>query len=294
MDSIKSMKVFVEVVETSSFRSAAKRLTMSPAMASKHVAHLESTLHTRLLHRSSRSISLTESGTLAYERCREALEILNETEVLLGQRNGSPRGKLRITAPQWLSNPVFARKLIEYQQAYPHVQLELFLDNQKADLASGWFDLALRVTENPALSLIARPIATVDFLLIGAPAYFARAGRPSSVEELPLHRYVMPILSDWANAKAHKGNSVDINGSNVIRSNDTTLILQLARQGFGLAYLPRWIASEDLRSGSLEFAIPGYIPFSQSLYAMYVNRRYLAPKVRTFIDFMVESMNEPM
>ncbi|WJV25619.1 MULTISPECIES: LysR family transcriptional regulator [Pseudomonas] len=287
MDTLTSLKVFREIVELNSFSGAAKRLAISTAMISKHVAHLEATQQTRLLNRTSRSISLTESGRLYYNSCREALDILDDAEALLGHHNGSPSGTLRVTAPQWFSNPEFARILVEYQHAYPKVKLELLLDNAKHDLVSGRYDLALRVTDKPSPTLIVRPIATLEFVLVGTPSYFAKSGRPSSPKELGIHNFILPVLTEVEGADINKDQEADaVVRGRVIRSNDTTLILQLAQSGFGLAYLPRWLVEADLEQGKLEMAIPGYVPFSSPLYAAYKNRRFLAPKIRTFIDFM--------
>lgn len=292
MDTLTSLKVFREIVEMNSFNGAAKRLGISTAMASKHVAHLEAIQRTRLLNRTSRSISLTESGKLYYDSCREALEILDEAEALLGHQNGTPSGTLRVTAPQWFSNPEFSRVLVDYQHAYPKVKLELLLDNAKHDLVSGRYDLALRVTVKPSPTLIVRPIATIEFTLVGAPSYFARAGRPASINELGAHNFILPLLTEVEGADTRKDQETDaIVGGHVLRSNDTTLILQLAQAGFGMAYLPRWLVERDLQAGKLELAIDGYVPFSQPLYAAYKNRRFLAPKIRTFIDFMVTALS---
>ncbi|WP_051519205.1 substrate binding domain-containing protein [Pseudomonas chlororaphis] len=196
-----------------------------------------------------------------------------------------------MTAPQWFSNPEFARILVEYQHAYPKVKLELLLDNEKHDLVSGRYDLALRVTDKPSPTLIVRPIATLEFVLVGTPSYFAKAGRPSSAKDLWIHNFILPALTEVEGADMNKDQETDaIVGGQVIRSNDTTLILQLAQSDFGLAYLPRWLVAADLESGKLEMAIPGYVPFSSPLYAAYKNRRFLAPKIRTFIDFMARAL----
>ncbi|HCI1651757.1 TPA: LysR family transcriptional regulator [Pseudomonas aeruginosa] len=292
MDTLMSLKVFREIVELNSFNGAAKRLGISTAMVSKHVAHLEAIQRTRLLNRTSRSISLTESGRLYYNSCREALDILDDAEALLGHHNGSPSGTLRVTAPQWFSNPEFARVVVEYQNAYPKVKLELLLDNEKHDLVSGRYDLALRVTDKPSPTLIVKPIATLEFLLVGTPSYFAKAGRPSSSKELGGHNFILPMLTEVEGADTRKDQESDaIVGGHVIRSNDTTLILQLTQAGFGMAYLPRWLVEADLESGRLQMAVPGYVPFSQPLYAAYKNRRFLAPKIRTFIDFMATALS---
>lgn len=291
VDTLKSLRAFREVVEMSSFSGAAKRLGISTAMVSKHIAHLEATQRTRLLNRTSRSISLTESGKLYYKSCREALDILDEAEAELGHHHGVPSGTLRVTAPQWFSNPEFARLLMEYQQAYPKVILELVLDNRGHDLVSGRYDLALRVTDKPSPTLIVRPLGSIEFVLVGAGSYFSKAGRPKSGQDLGRFNLILPILVEGEGIEVRKDQETDpLDGGRVIRTNDTSLMLQLARAGCGLAYLPRWLVAGDLNTGQLEMAIEGYVPFTRTLYAAYKNRSFLAPKIRSFIDFMAVAL----
>ncbi|WP_340610987.1 LysR family transcriptional regulator [Xenorhabdus bharatensis] len=286
MDTLKSLKVFCEVVEMNSFSGAAKQLGISTVMVSKHIAHLEVTQQTRLLNRTSRSISLTDSGRLYYKSCREALDILEEAEVMLGHHNGSVSGTLRVTAPQWFSNPQFAHLLIDFQNAYPKVNFELILDNQRLDLVAGRYDLALRVTDKLSPTLIVRPLTKIDFMLVGSPSYFAKMGYPQSTQDLNLHSLILPILSEIDGLEVRKDQEVNnIGGIRPLRTNDTTLSLQLALTGSRLAYLPYWIIADELKTGRLQLAINN-VAFSRTLYAAYKNRSFLAPKIRAFIDFL--------
>ncbi len=292
MDTLTSLKVFREVVELKSFNAAAKKLGISTAMASKHIANLESIRQTRLLNRTSRNISLTETGKLYYSSCQEALDILDDAENLLGQHNSTPHGTLRITAPQFFSNPDFARIMVDYQYAYPKVKLELFLENQTLDLVSGQYDLALRVTNNPAPTMIARPIVDMEFIMVGSPHYFLNYGYPTRIQDLNSHNLILPAINNLENFDVRKPNDIEnINAAKIIRTNDTSLILQLTRSGFGLAYLPYWLVEKDLEDQSLE-TIQCYTPHSRMLYAIYKNRQFLAPKIRTFIDFLVSEFEK--
>lgn len=294
MDTLTSLKVFREVVERNSFSGAAKRLDMSSAMVSKHIANLEALQRTRLLNRTSRSISLTESGAFYYASCREALNVLDEAAAMLGHNNSVPSGILRLTAPQWCANQHFAKLLMNYEHAYPKVDLEVVLDNQQHDLVADNFDLALRVTPKPSATLITRPLAKIDFVLVATPGYFESAGRPASLRGLGGHSFVLPVSTEVDGLEAlRKGQRDDAVGrGRTVKTNDTTLAMQLVQSGFGLAYLPRWVVQDELESGALELAIEGYTPFTRTLYAAYKNRRFLAPKIRTFIDFMAVALAE--
>lgn len=287
MDTLISLKVFREVVELNSFSAAAKKLGISTAMASKHVAHLESTRHTRLLNRTSRNISLTETGKLYYASCQEALDILDDADSIMGQHNNHPRGRLRITAPQFLSNPDFARIVVDFQRTYPDIELELFLENQKKELVTAEYDLALRVTNNPYETFIARPLGVIDFLFVGTPDYFATHGYPTQINDFIKHSLILPAITHLEGIDTLRHAEIeDSHCANVIRTNDTSLILQLTRSSFGMAYLPYWLVARDLESKAL-LPVEGYPTESKTLYVLYKNRQFLAPKTRAFIDFLV-------
>jgi DNA-binding transcriptional LysR family regulator len=157
MDTLVSLKVFCLVVELKSFSSAARRLGISTAMASKHVMHLERRLNTRLLNRTSRSLSLTESGALYFDHSRRTLNDLEDVEAAVTKATVVPRGILRISAPVWLANPSFVGVLADYQARYPDVQLDIDLSGRIVNLVEEGFDLALRVARTLGDSLIARP-----------------------------------------------------------------------------------------------------------------------------------------
>lgn len=292
MDTLVSMRVFREVVEQNSFNAAAKKMALSTGMVSKHITYLESILKTRLLNRTSRSISLTETGELYYASCQEALDILDNTETLLGQHNNEPHGTLRVTAPQFISAEYFSRIIMDYQYTYPNVKLELHLENQTMDLVSGQYDLALRVTSQPSPTMIARPLLSIDYLMVGSPDYFAVHGYPSSMQELKTHNLILPATTSINHTGFKDGDSL-IKACSVktIRTNDTSLMLQLARSGFGIAYLPRFLIESDLKVNALQI-IEGYLTEPRTLYAVYKSRQFLAPKVRTFIDFLVCELNK--
>ncbi len=191
MDSLVSMRVFCLVSELKSFAAAAERLRISPAMASKHVMQLEKRLGTRLLNRTSRRVSLSESGTLYFEQARQMLDSLDEVEAAVSRATVVPRGTLRLTVPVWMANPMFARILADYQAQYPEVRLDVDLSGRLANLGEEGFDLALRATgsAHPLISIApdarrscpispARPCCTMR--CIRARASRSRASTASS------------------------------------------------------------------------------------------------------------------
>jgi DNA-binding transcriptional LysR family regulator len=192
MDSLVSIRVFCLVAELKSFATAAQRLRISPAMASKHVMQLEKRLGTRLLNRTSRRVSLSESGTLYFEQARQMLDSLDEVEAAVSKATVVPRGTLRLTAPVWMANPMFAGVLADYQARYPEVSLDIDLSGRLVNLVEEGFDLALRATGELDEALIARPITSVPFYMVAALVFLKRAGHPETLADLsgtPLLEY---------------------------------------------------------------------------------------------------------
>lgn len=288
MDSLVSMRVFCLVAELKSFATAAQRLRISPAMASKHVMQLEKRLGTRLLNRTSRRVSLSESGALYFEQARQMLDSLDEVEAAVSNATVVPRGTLRLTAPVWMANAMFAGVLADYQARYPDVRLDVDLSGRLVNLVEEGFDLALRATGAPDEALIARPITQVPFYMVAARAYLDRAGRPAQLADLAgqaLLHYALYPGESFSFEGEHGTEIVKLNP--VLRSGNETLLHMAALAGMGLAFLPKWLVAEDIAAGRLEHVMPGHVVFEGKLFAVYPSRKYLSAKVRTFIDFVV-------
>lgn len=287
MDTLVSMRVFCLVAELKSFAAAAQRLRISPAMASKHVMQLEKRLGTRLLNRTSRRVSLSESGTLYFEQARQMLDSLDEVEAAVSKATVVPRGTLRLTAPVWMANAIFAGVLADYQARYPEVRLDVDLSGRLVNLVEEGFDLALRATGAPDEALIARPITSVPFRLVATPAFLKRAGRPKTFADLSgqplLHYALYPGESFSLNTN---GTVETVKLNPVLRSGNETLLHMAALEGMGFAFLPKWLVTEDIASGRLVHVLPDKVIFEGRLLAVYPSRKYLSAKVRTFIDFV--------
>src|SRR3954454_1411076 len=184
MDTLVSIRVFCTVAELKSFTGAAERLGVSAAMASKHVMRLEERLSARLLNRTSRHVSLTETGALYFEQARQMVDGLDELEAAVSQTVVAPKGRLRLSAPVWMANPLFASLLTDSRASYPDVTLEIDLSGRLVNLVEEGFDLALRVTAAPDPGLIARTIADAPFYFVASRSFLDSRGRPSSVDEL--------------------------------------------------------------------------------------------------------------
>ena len=289
MDTLASLRVFCTVAELKSFTAAAERLAISPAMSSKHVMHLERRLGTRLFNRTSRHVSLTETGALYFEQARQTLDGLDEVEAAVSQIAVTPRGVLRLSAPVWMANLAFAAVLADYRARYPEVRFDIDLSGRLVNLVEEGFDLALRATSAPDPGLIARPLAEVAFHLVAAPAYLDRVGRPRSASELngrALLAYIAFSPDGAVPVGGWEGRQT-VKFDPVMRSANETLLRLAALEGMGLAYLPKWLIGEDLAAGRLEAVLPEAGTNWGRLFAVYPSRKYLSAKVRTFLDFIV-------
>ena len=299
MDTLTSLRVFRHVAESASFTAAAERLGISPAMASKHVAHLERELRARLLNRSSRHVSLTEAGAVYFEHCVDALDTLDGAAATLREGHEAPYGSLRLTAPVWCATGYFAGVLAGYRQRHPQVILDLHLSNRKVDLAREAFDLALRVTNEPSPNLIVRPICAIRFHAVATPGLLAQyrqahrlppdAAAPGDFSRLNaiIASYLPPSSTLAASSPAGQ---IGARVSTVMKSDNTNLTYECVLAGLGAAMLPDWLVRDDLASGRLVPLLPQLEPISVTLHAAYTSRMYLTPKVRSFIDYLAAAL----
>ncbi len=290
MDTLVSLRVFCAVAELRNFAAAAGRLHLSGAMASKHVMHLERRLGTRLLNRTSRHVSLTETGSLYFEQARQTLEALDEAEAAVSRASVTPRGTLRLTAPVWMANSVFASVLADYHARHPEVRLDIDLSGRIVNLVEEGFDLALRMTPAPDPGLIARTVAEIPFYLVAAPAYLDRAGRPVAMAELNGHALLAYSLfgSDGSVPLEGPQGRQTIRFAPVLRSGNEGLLLAAALAGMGMALLPTWLIRRDLAEQRLERVLGEAGLARPKLFAVYPSRKYLSAKVRTFLDFIAQ------
>lgn len=282
MDSLQSIRVFITIVELGSFTKAAERLDISTAMASKHLAHLEKQLHTRLLQRNSRNLHLTEAGKNYYQRSKAALEHLEEAAHLAQAENINPHGLLRITAPVWFSCQYFANIISDYHQHYPNIQLELDLSNRRIDLAADGYDLALRMTNSPREHEIAQPLGTIAFHLVGTKK-FATA----NFEQLSQLPAILPNYTDLSKKALHiNGQEQALTLRPILRSNNTLFLHQTIKTGMGIGYLPEWLITEDIAKQRLLKLLPDNAFAPVTLYSIYPHHRFINQKTRSFVEHL--------
>lgn len=290
MDMLMSLKVFCAVAELKSFTAAARRLGLSPAMTSKHVLHLEGRLGNRLLNRTSRHVSLTEAGLLYFNQVRPMMDGLDEAEATISNIAVSPRGALKLSAPVWLANSLFTRRLAEYHQLYPDVSFDMDLSGRIVNLVDEGFDLALRAMATNRLDpgLVARPLCEVEFCLSASPSYLQRKGRPSRIDDLNGHSLLayggMPNKGVFTLGLPE--NRVTFKFHIAMQTENETLLHLAALEGMGLVFLPKWMVQPDVEAGRLEIILAPEVKFIITLHAVYPSKKFLSAKVRTFIDFL--------
>lgn len=293
MDTLTSIKVFRQVVESGSFVAASERLDISTAMVSKHVMHVEQRLGIRLLNRNSRNLSLTEPGRVYFERSKTILDDLEDTELELGSLNRAPRGTLRISCPSWAPGQRLAEHLAEYRRRYPEVVVDVSFEDRMVDLVEEGYDLAVRVTSSEALSpgLIARPVRPVSYFLAASTEYLKRNGVPNSPEELTRHDFVAVGNANSLELIGPSG-KIEVPMRVVLRYRSLLGVANAVASGIGLAPLPAILFEDPVFTTRLSPVLMDY-PLRQSMiYLLYVSRKYLPLKLLTFRDFLVERISQ--
>lgn len=290
MDTLTGIKVFLEVVGSGSFVAAAERLGVSTATVSKHVMHLEQRLGVRLLNRNSRSLSPTEPGRIYLERCKVILDDLEETELELGSLRTTPRGTLRVTCPSWFASQRMATLIERYRERYPQIVADISFEDRFIDLVEDGYDLALRVTtglESLPAGLVARPVRSLPFLVAASRDYVRRSGAPTSPEELATHDCIAVGAMDAWVFEGPSGKT-EVPARIVQRLRSTAAAPYVVAAGVGLAPLPLTIFEEPAFKDVLTPVLPEHPLRQTTLYAVYISRKYVPLKIRSFIDFSVE------
>lgn len=290
MDQLSYLVTFARVVQAGGFAAAAKGLNVAPSVASKHVSKLEKSLGARLLQRSTRKLSLTEAGAAYYEHCARILEELEQSKEAVARLQAEPRGLLRVSSMMSFSNAHVAPWMPEFFKRYPQVEVEIVNTERFVDMAEEGFDLALRMTQQPAQNLVAKRLARIRWLACAAPAYLKRHGRkPREPADLMSHDCLSyPLMqSGWRFVRGGKETLVQPKGH--FRINSIEAQRSVCVEGLGIALLPVYAIASELKRGLLAPVLADYEVFqNNTLFAVYLPNRFGAPKLRAFVDFLAE------
>lgn len=292
MDRLAAIQVFAQVVESGSFAKAAERLGISTSATSRQLAELEAHLQTRLLNRTTRRVSLTETGRAYYERCVQLLADLEEAEHEAARAAIVPRGTIKLTTSSAFGIRHVGPAIAAFLAAHPEVKFDVSLSERTIDLVEEGFDLAIRIGSPGAQNLVARKLGETRVVPCASPAYLARHGAPKTPEELARHNCLtyeytpQPGLWRFRDA-AGALRAVRVSGN--LHSNNGDFIAEAAALDAGIVFEPAFVVGPDVRRGRLVPLLQDFEPEPLPIYAVYPSRKHLSAKVRTFVDFLVKS-----
>ena len=296
MDRYTALQVFRQVAELKSFAAAGRRLALSPAAVSKNIAELEAHVGARLIHRTTRRMSLTEEGQTYLEHVVRGLDALAEAEQALCPVKTTPSGTLRVSAPMTVTLTMLSGRIPEFLARYPLLSLDLHLDDRRVDLVREGFDLAIRGSDRlEDSSMVARKLTAMPHVLCAAPSYFEAHGRPATPADLKHHNCIRFSLSghadQWEFCHGGRTERIDVTARYSVAS--SLAVRDALRQGFGISLIPLPYVEGDLKEGRLHTALDDWTTVQTTLYAVYPSRQHLAPKIRAFLDFLVEAFAPP-
>lgn len=295
MDRLTEMEAFATVVDQGGFTDAAKKMGISKSAVSKHVSSLEARLGARLLNRTTRRVSPTEIGLAYYDRARRVLNDAGEADALVTSMQSAPSGLLRISVATDFGVNHLSPVLGDFLQEFPDITVNMVLNNRYVELISEGFDMAIRIGELEDSTLRARKLTETTRRMIASPEYLKKYGRPTKIDDLNDHKLLH--YSNQANSAVWKltapsGEKRQVRTAGWLTVNDGQSLLNAAISGLGIAYLPSFLYAEAKQQGLVEEAIPELPVETQGIYAVYPPGRFTQPKVRAFIDFLVQAFAE--
>ena len=290
MDRLTEMEAFATVVDQGGFTDAARKLGISKSAVSKHVSALEARLGTRLLNRTTRRVSPTEIGLAYYDRALRVLNDAGEADALVSAMKTDPSGLLRISVATDFGVLHLSPVLGDFLGEFSDISINMVLNNRYVELISEGFDMAVRIGELEDSSLRARKLAETSRRMVASPAYFQAHGRPQKIDELNEHR-LLHYSSQAGGAvwklTAPSGEKRQVRSSGGLSVNDGQSLLNAAIAGLGIAWLPSFLYAQAMREGLVQEAIPELPTEKLGIYAVYPPGRFTQPKVRAFIDFLI-------
>lgn len=294
MDRFQEMRVFVAVVDAGSFVRAANALDLSKTAVSRLVSDLEARLGVRLLHRTTRKLSLTSEGELFLERCRQLVDGVAEAEAELSTHAGEAIGLLRVNVPVTFGLLHLAPLWPAFMALHPRVSLEVTLSDRLVDLVEEGFDIAVRIARLQESSLVSRQLTSTRLILCASPEYLRRHGTPLHPADLADHSviaYSLTTMGDQWEFSGPQGQKEPmlVKVAPRMRTNSGDTCVAAALQHMGLVLQPSFLVGPHLESGALVEVMPEFRSTELGVYAVYPSRRHLTPKVRALVDFLVDA-----
>jgi DNA-binding transcriptional LysR family regulator len=288
MDRIDTMRAFVTVISVGSFKGAAERLHMSPALISKYVSHLEDRISVRLINRTTRSLSITEAGKVYYQRCLQLLDDFEELDAAVQDSTGQPKGNIRISAPRTFGEMYLSAAVSDFLKDNSEVSVHMELKDRFVDIVDEGFDLAVRIGELDDSSLFARKIGETPIVICASLGYLARAGSPQTPADLPDFDCIVDTNLRHANGWPFRdaGERIQVRVKARMQVNSALASRHAALSGAGVALIPLFAIGSDIREGRLTILLGDYQALNVGIYTIYPHNRHLANKIRMFVDFL--------
>lgn len=286
------LKLFVRLATTLNISQAGQELNLSPAVASAHINKLEQTLGVRLVHRTTRKVSLTEEGLAFLPHAQEVLASVEAARAAVGAGSLAPQGTLRVSAPASFGRMHLVPQLNQFLQRFPQISVDLRLSDSIVDLVEGGFDIAIRNAALKDSTLVARKLATDRRLLMASPEYLAAHGEPKSPQDLVNHNCIQLLgLDTWQFEAADGVVSIKAHGN--VRTDNGEALRDACVAGIGITINSTWSAYQHLQQGTLVPILSDYPLLSETaIWAVYPSTRMLAPKVRAFIDYFANCFGD--
>lgn len=280
--------LFVRVCATHNLSAAGREFGLSPAASSARMAQLEKRLGARLLHRTTRQITVTQDGDVFLERALLLLAAAEQAEAAVGHGSVAPQGLLRVAASATFGRGYIVPYLAEFLREFPGVQLDLRLSDSVVDLAAQGIDVAIRIGPLRDSNLVARVLAPSRLVICASPDYLAAHGVPQHPAELAEHQcLVLEAMNPWR-LRERDGSDLHVRVGGRLRSDNGEALRDAAVAGLGIGLLSTWLVPEQLRSGALVRILADYPATDSVVSAVYLHRQYLPPKSRAFIDFFAQ------
>ena len=291
MDRIDSMRLFVRVAELGSFSAVAQQMNVERSVVTRKIAALEAHLGAKLLARSTRRLSLTSAGAPYLEKCREILSLVESAEADLTDNRQAPRGHIRITLPFSFGIHQLMPMFGDFMTSNPEISIELEFNDRRANLIEGGFDLAIRITGRLGPGDVARKIGSSQGVVVAAPDYLKRHGRPKHPGELINHEsfgYLLATRSSWAFVIDGETQWFPISGRLEANSGDALLVTTI--RGLGISYAPTFVVEKAVRERQLEILLPEFLAPEMGIYAVFPSNRYVPHRVRSLVDYLAKQI----
>ena len=293
VDRLDAMRLFVRVVETGSFSAVAREAGIGQPAVSKQIAALEEHLNARLLHRTSRNLSLTEAGQTYYEAAVRLLSDLDDTEQAVGRGQTQPSGLLRVALSAGFGRLAIVPLLPSFHARYPEIVTDLIVSDRYVDLVEDGIDVAIRLGELDESSIIARRIGVSPRVTLATPGYLERTGAPATPHDLDRHACIAFTLQRRPQDWVFLGPDGPIRHApkGPVRANDAENVRAAVLAGLGLAQTPRWLFFAEILSGEVSEVLADYPAERPPIHAVFPSGRKPASRVRVFIEHLAEAFN---